>query len=357
MRYRHLPRVGLLVATVLTAPSSTLSAQVPTQWYLSTGLPGENSGSVWGTSSSNLFLAGGYRGFGQWNGSAWTAPALPPSANRYQVFGFSPTDVYSSGQDGYQTGALLRYDGNMWSPFYTASSELIGLWGRSSSDLYTSGDGILRHFNGTSWQDIPTGLSLGFNVDRLGSISGGATTTFVAGHNGTVLSWDGSTLQRMQTGTNAGLSGISAIDDTTAFVVGGGGTILRYDGRTWTSMAAPVNDDINGVFALSRTSVYATTAQGNVLHYDGYSWNIVFTGFGGFLGIPFALSESQVYIPVAGRTSGSFTSGMLLSSDPTIGDGAGTPGTIVPEPSSLALLATGLACAALARRGRRARGR
>jgi hypothetical protein len=331
-------------ALMVSGASSPLPAQYTLNWYLSSGLPGENSGSVWGTSTSNLFLAGGYRGFGQWNGTAWSAPALPPSSNRYTVFGFSPTEVYSSGQYGYQTGALLKYDGSNWSPFYTAGSELTGLWGRSSSDLFTSGDGILRHFDGTNWTDIPTGLSTGFNVDRLESISGGATRTFVAGRNGTILSWDGSTLVRMATGTTVGLNSISALDDNTAFAVGGGGTILRYDGQSWVPMASPTSSALNGVFALSATSVYATSATGDVLYFDGQSWQVVLTGINRFLGTPFALTSSEVYIPVASGTgcSPSCSNGMLLSTDASLGGSFFGSTTVAPEPSTVALLAIGL---------------
>ena len=348
---RLLPCTAALVGAVLSV--RVASAQVPSQWHLARGLPGENTGSIWGTSSSNLFLSGGVQGVAQWNGSMWSAAVLPPSINRYYVFGLSANEVYSSGH------TLLKYDGATWSNFYQdpGGSQLPGIWGRSSGDLFTSGDGILRHFDGINWTDIPTGLSRAFNTDRLESISGGATRTFVAGRNGTILSWDGSTLVRMTTGTVVGLNGISALSDNTAFAVGGGGTLLYFDGSSWTHMSSPIAEDYDGVFALSSTDVYAATYQGSLVHYDGAQWSVVMTGFGGVFGTPFALSSSKIYVPVLSNTQYCGNCGMLLTSDASIEGVPDETPVVAPEPSAAILLITGFAAVLGAARRRSSRSR
>ena len=324
---------------MLTLPglgNSTLNAQATT-WYLSTGLPGANTSSVWASSSNDVYIAGGFRGFGNFNGTSWSSAAHPNTANRYDVWGFGPQQAYSVGQNGYQTGAVHSCTATACTTIYTAETELTGIWGRSPSDLYVAGDGILRRYDGTSWTNIPTGFSSAFNVNRFESISGGATRTFVVGRNGVILSYDGTSLQQMSSGTTVALSSVFAVNDHLAFAVGGSGTILQFNGTSWSHMQSNTLNELSGVFALSATSAYATGSNGTVLYWNGSTWTPVNVGSSGQLGTPFALSESQVYIP---RANGAF--GELISSDATL-NGRLLISSTVPEPGTYALVLVGIA--------------
>jgi len=316
---------------------ATVRAQATT-WYLNPAVTylGSNTQSVWASSSNDIWLAGGFKNLQHYDGTGWSMPSQPATFNRYTVFGFGPGQVFSTGQNGYTTGAIHSCTTSTCTTIYTAETELIGLWGRSASDLYVSGDGIIRRFNGSTWTDIATGLSTQFNLDRLESISGGATRTFIVGRNGRILSYDGSALTHMTSGTLAGLNGVSAVNDNLAFAVGGAGTILQFDGSAWLPMASNTTQDLFGVYALSATSAYATGNNGTVLYWNGSTWSMVDIGTGGFLGTPFALSESRVYIP---RANGQF--GELISSDASLGGRVLVTST-VPEPATVMMLASGL---------------
>lgn len=325
---------GAIALIATTSPNADAQA---TSWYLSSNLPGANSSSVWASSTSNVYLAGGFQGFGYFNGSTWSSPTQPGTANRYDVWGFGAGPVYTVGQNGYQTGAVHSCTTTACTTVYTAETELTGIWGRSPSDLFVAGDGILRRYNGSTWTNIPTGFSTAFNTNRFESISGGATRTFVVGRNGVILGYDGSTLQQMASGTLFNLNGVSAVNDNLAFAVGGNGTILQFNGVSWASMASGTTNELSGVFALSATSAYATGANGTVLYYDGVSWTPVNIGTGGALGTPFALTANQVFIP---RANGQY--GELISSDASLG-GRLLISSTVPEPGTYLLMAVGLA--------------
>ncbi len=276
-------------------------------------------------------------------------PSQPGTFNRYQVFGLPTGQVYTSGQNGYQSGAVHSCTAMVCSTIYTAETELFGLWARSSTDLFAAGDGIIRHFDGASWVDLPTGLSNAFNVNRFESISGGETRTFFVGRNGMIYSYNGASVTLLSSGTLNSLSAVTALNDNFAVAVGGSGTILVWNGSVWSSMASGTTEDLMGVFAISATSIYATGANGTVLYFNGSSWSPVDIGIGGSLGVPYALSESQIYIP---RANGQY--GEVITSDASM-KGRLLIGTPVPEPSTAALVVFGAAVIGFAYRRKTAK--
>jgi len=334
--FKVLGKAAIAIGLVFPAPAASAQA---TTWYDNSAVvfPGSNSGSVWASSPSDVWLAGGVFNLQHWNGSSWSMPTQPGTYNRYQVFGLSTGQVYTSGQNGYQSGAIHSCTAIVCSTIYTAETELIGLWARSSTDLFVAGDGIIRHFNGSTWVNLPTGLSSAFNVNRFESISGGETRTFFVGRNGMIYSYNGSTLTQLASGTLKGLSAVTALSDNFAVAVGGSGTILVWNGFAWSPMASGTTEDLMGVFALSPTSIYATGANGTVRYFNGTSWSPVDIGIGGMLGGPYALSETQIYIP---RANGMY--GEVITSDASL-NGRLLIKTTVPEPSTAALLVFGAA--------------
>ena len=339
---------GTAVAMTL-ALAARAEGQVGT-WYVNQGVtyPGTNSMSVWASSSSDIWLSGGVQNLQHYDGNSWSMPTQPGTINRYYTFGFGPGQVYTTGQNGFATGAVHSCTTTACGVVHYAPVELAGIWGRSASDLYVGGDGYIARYNGAGWTSIATGLSQAFNTNRFESISGGETRTFFAGRNGMIFSYDGSVLSQMLTGTTVHLSSISAVNDNLAFAVGANGTILRWDGAAWTAMNSGTTEHLNGVFAMSGSGVYVTGNNGTVLYFNGTSWVPVDIGTGGTLGTPFALSETQVYIP---RANGSF--GELITSDAALGGRLLIQST-VPEPSTVALVASGLGALLFARRRRKA---
>jgi len=124
------------------------------QWY-----------AIWGSSGSNIFIAGAYDESGNrpvpiiWNYdgvSTFTLIQAPGTGSLYGCWGSSPTNVYFVGQDNTGAAVVLNYDGSAVSaatlPSGLSSTRLNGVWGSSPSDVYAVGyddttyTGVVLHY-------------------------------------------------------------------------------------------------------------------------------------------------------------------------------------------------------------------
>jgi len=286
---------------MVLAGARSAHQEKPLSWQLITGIASGPTSSVWASSPTDVWAAGGYRILVHYDGSTWTQADLPIAANQYAVWGLGPNDVYTTGQYGYQTGQVLHWDGSSWTSMYVTNSELIDIWGSSATNLYVVGDGRLVHYDGTTWTDIPTGLSTAFNVDRLQSIWGVANShrgvnVWMAGYHGRIMHYDGrsvTTELELPTETFSAIRGSGPRD---IFAVGSHGLIWHFDGSRWSSMNSGTTASLLGVFALGKSDVYAAGEGGVLLHYDGHTWSSLNSGTTLPLGRIFALSAGNVYV-------------------------------------------------------------
>src|SRR6266540_4365827 len=182
---------------------------------------GLNSGilyGVWGSNAADVYVAGeGFKGAAflpllfHWNGSSWTdvSPSLPAgwsSGNFKRIWGSAANDVYAVGS-GSKGGTFLpllyHWNGSTWTeasptlPTGWSSGYLSGLWGSSTTDVYTVGYGLsgssnvplLYHWNGSTWTEASPSLPIGWNSDYLSGVWGSSASNVYAvgyGHNGSV---------------------------------------------------------------------------------------------------------------------------------------------------------------------------
>jgi hypothetical protein len=111
---------------------------------------------------------------------------IPTSQDIRAIWGSSGSDIYAAGT----LGDIIHYNGNQWSPVYTASGNLLtSLWGSSSTDIFAAGqNGKIYHYynNGVTlnWYDITPTISI-TNINAVwGSTSG---KVYFAGQDGTLL--------------------------------------------------------------------------------------------------------------------------------------------------------------------------
>ncbi len=184
-------------------------------------LPGWSSGylyGVWGSSAADVYVAGeGFKGAAflpllfHWNGSSWTdvSPSLPAgwsSGNFKRIWGSAANDVYAVGsgsKGGTFMPLLYHWNGSTWTeaspllPTGWSSGYLSGLWGSSTTDVYTVGYGLsgssnvplLYHWNGSTWTEASPSLPIGWNSDYLSGVWGSSASNVYAvgyGHNGSV---------------------------------------------------------------------------------------------------------------------------------------------------------------------------
>lgn len=264
-------------------------------WALQAVDGASNTFTVWASSESDVWMAGGYRVLWHFDGSSWSSNSLslPPTTwNTNTVYGFTASEVFLAGQRG-----VDRFDGTGWSNVLGGVGELFGIWGTSPSDLFVSGDGRFLHFDGTGWTNIPTGLSTAFNTHRLLGVWGSASNdVYAAGYGARILHWDGSQIRLVMEEPGQHVHAIHGSSRRNVFAVGTNGKIWHFNGRSWTSMESGTTVALNGIAVLSRDEAYAAGNDGTLLRYDGKAWSPIDSGTTLHLFNIFALSDKRIYI-------------------------------------------------------------
>ncbi len=104
--------------------------------------------SVWGSSASDVFAAGfrieergeEFEVIGSilhFDGVTWTPMPVPPTGVLHSIWGSSATEVFAVGDDG----AVLQYDGAVWTKTIETTEALLGVWTNSPGDAFAVGTG------------------------------------------------------------------------------------------------------------------------------------------------------------------------------------------------------------------------
>ena len=238
--------------------------------------------AVWGSSPSDVYAAGD-RVLLHYDGAAWS-----PAAGSASVLGLfrgiwasSPSDVFAvSGRCSQvsQEGGTVHYDGSTWT-WQQSSSCLGAVWGTSASDVWAVGTD-LTHYDGTTWSRLgpPIRSVDGFwgrtgvggsgpnDVYSVGAEPAGCTRGG-CGVEGIIEHYDGTSWQRSLTATlGQGFDAVWVASSTDVIVVGTSGEILHYDGARWRPESGGTTESILGVSGSSERDVWAITGSGVVLH-------------------------------------------------------------------------------------------
>jgi hypothetical protein len=216
--------------------------------------------SLWGSSSQNVY-ATTYNGeVLRYNGTMWTVVTQQVNP-LYSVFGSAAADVYAAGDNG----TVLKYNGSAWGPATTGASALLaGIWASAANNVFTVGvlgTSAASFRYGTSWQSI----NLGATVELTSIWGPGPSDVYVSGASGTILRFDGTTWQNMPTGTTDylwaltgspdGLGGGFAVGFNSTLVTGTGPAGLNASRATSALRQASLEPTREAV--LSRDSVRA----------------------------------------------------------------------------------------------------
>jgi hypothetical protein len=250
------------------------------------GVAGVASNDVWAVGASGIAL------FEHWDGSSWTIIDGPPVRNAAlsAVTAIASNDVWAVGSGQLGNALVEHWDGSSWS--VVSSSAFTGVDGLRSisadagNDVWAaSQQGIVLHFDGTSWTriDTQTQVTLG-SVTALSPTDVWAVGSVIEAYddNGDVSSaraaiehWDGSQWQEVPSldprpgGQGiSGLSGVAAISPTDIWAVGlpGSGNTLteHWDGTSWSIIPSPdPTPNRDGVFAVTSLSDGTVAAVGN----------------------------------------------------------------------------------------------
>jgi hypothetical protein len=243
--------------------------------------------------------------------AGWTPMTSDPTAYLYNVWGSSGSDVFAVGT--YSTsgdGIISHYNGSTWSTCTIPSICFtpVGVWGSSGSDVFAVGacpEGgcpVILHFDGISWDVEGITILDVFGwpctypcLSGLNNIWGSSSTdVFVTGSGmikplhdlkfSFVYHYDGTQWsQQFVTSSITPLTGIWGSSGTDVFAVGSRGTILHYNGSTWSSMSSGTTAYLNNVWGSSGSDVFAVGDGGTILHYDGSAWSSMTSGTTNYL--------------------------------------------------------------------------
>lgn len=150
---------------------------------------------LWGSSAKDVYVVGHASALftgkiWRYDGISWTDLTLKyiEAFPGEQIFSFDPSDVFgfshddvwivgrrdtSSTSNVIKKGFVMHYDGTKWTgTVVQGAHSLFGIGGKSSLDLWVGGsDGLLFHFNGSTWQqyNIPDTVSVQFVPGVIGS--------------------------------------------------------------------------------------------------------------------------------------------------------------------------------------------
>jgi len=174
----------------------------------------------------------------------------------------------------------------------------------SGRDAWAVGPGIILHWDGTTWTDVPSSIA----SDYLTGVSAATSTdAWAVGHAGLVattkaviLHWDGASWTPVKVpdaGPTSTLTAVSAVSPTDVWAVGSSGPsngrlrgsktfAVHWDGTSWKRVSVPSpapGAKLFGVSARSGADVWAVgdvgdnTANAMIVHWNGRSWKSVKT--------------------------------------------------------------------------------
>ena len=214
------------------------------------------------------------------------------------IWGSSPHDVFVVGTKIRIGGIILHFDGATWMEMdRPMKTELYGIWGASSSDIYAVGDSVL-HYDGARWS-----VSAEMGEAGLKSVWGDSKVdVFAVGAPNLIYHFDGEKWTSAEGGKQEGffrsapgvwrrdapemLAGFSAVwgaSPSSIFATGHltrsaspVSIVLHYDGAKW----APIRDErfvqmAGGVWGTSGSDVFVV--GDGIEHFDGSSWHVMRT--------------------------------------------------------------------------------
>ncbi len=196
--------------------------------------------------------------FGGCQSFSWTPMPAPSNWHLTDIWAFDLNDVYAVGliaDDVYDgvacltrpdCGTIFHFNGDEWAQLASPSDIplLVGLWGTKSGELFAVGVmGTVIHYDGSAWQTMNTGIDLDTHLARVWGT--GKENIFAVGAN------------------------INLTERTSR------PEIFHFDGTNWRRMTIPGLVDFPdntysmGIGGTSPDNVYASGTDDLILHYDG----------------------------------------------------------------------------------------
>ena len=231
------------------------------KWCWAYPLPQGNAlQAVWGTSASDVWVAGETAGALHYDGTTWTWYA----ASGRVIWGSGTNDVWIGG-----SGGIYHWNGTAMS--HSDSGDITVLGGTGPTDVWAySRPGAIMHWDGTTWSNEPLPAA-GWRPIAFG----GSTATWCISDQGGVAKWLG-TQWGIAVASSSGMTEAVILDDT-HFVAAPN---RQWNGTSWTNGPFPTTDGVvwNAIAARSLDDVSIAGFLSGTLyryHWNGTSWSTI----------------------------------------------------------------------------------
>jgi len=218
-----------------------------------------------------------------WNGAFWTPKRVYTSGNQLiptvrGIFAFTPTNVWLA------DGGIHQWDGlssNASQSF--GRIDLIGgsengqsvdkLWGTGSSDLYGVGRaGMITHFDGTSWQKIESGTMV--DLKDISGVIGGPILTVASSVGETSVLFLSSQTVIKSVPWPVGLRSVWISPSGLSYLSGAGGIWKQRD-SSWY-IIKELSDTIfyGAIRGNAENDIFVNA--GTLAHFNGKTWQYYF---------------------------------------------------------------------------------
>jgi hypothetical protein len=247
--------------------------------------------SIWGTSSSNVYIVGSDPGDGpmvlHYDGTAWERLETGTTGDLWWVWGDGEDAVFISGAQGrvvqYTPSTGTFSESFIADPAY----KFFGTWGSSATDVWTVGgdpvgnmDGVIYHFDGTDWTESATApRGAGDAIRQAFKIWGsGPDDIWTIGTMALMMHYDGTAWTEVTAPVNdtSPLTTIAGSGDL-AYAVGGFGNaiVAKLEGGTWTDDSPPpqaIAPFFNGVSVHPTHGTVACGGYGQIWWKNADGW-------------------------------------------------------------------------------------
>ena len=215
--------------------------------------------SIWGSSSSDLYVSAPYLGL-YYNGSTWTY-STSINAEMRDIWGIDSSNIWQVGL----SGKVYYYNGSTWndqtiSPTYN----LEGIWGSDSNNIFAVGQqGSIRKYNGSAWTDIST-VSDSF-IDVWGS---DANQVYALTQYGEIFEYTSTTFNLDYQSITTNIYGIWVNSSTDIFISANAGRVFHFNGTNWTKIIGSDSEQLNAIWS-DGSIAWAASNLGRMFYYDG----------------------------------------------------------------------------------------
>lgn len=168
-------------------------------------------------------------------------------------------------------GTILHFDGQAVRAQASGTvRDLADVWGSDPRNVWAVGAGIVLHWNGQAWAQVPWST---LPIQMNGVWGSSPNDVWIVGEDGSRFHYDGNEWLYVHVdGSSAGLDDVWGTGPQDVWAAGSG-VIEHFDGATWTEVTQLNSGDVEmAVWGRSATEVYAVAGY-EVYSFDGSSWS------------------------------------------------------------------------------------